>query len=283
MKQGKVNRALVLWYSQTGHTKRCGKVLAESLVQKGLVVEALDIREFQKERVCDFDLLVLGSPVFYYDTPSFVKDYIGDMPNLKGMPVASYVTFGGPEGNQDNANYSILNHLSERNGVPVARSSFQSLSSFPLAWSKGKVDEKTWDARDLPNEDTFQSVQDYAGDILGQIKENQPKSFVKKLTLRESFTLFDLEYWTKKLIKNHSLVEENCVQCGDCVEKCPANAIDLETYRVDTIACVLCFGCINTCQYQAVHMEYSKERVLGFKEFLEQHHIQLHQPRKLQT
>jgi len=281
MKSGPVGRALVLWYSQTGHTQRCGRVLAKTLAQKGVMTESFDLRDFQPEKIVNFDFLVLGSPVFYYDIPGYVKDFIGSLPDLKGIPVASYVTFGGPEGNQDNANYSILQGLSEKNAVPVGKKSFQSISSFPLAWSEDTVAEKTWNARHLPDENTFQSVRDYAGQLLEQIKENRAKTFVKKLTLRESSTLFDLEWWTKKLVKNHFLIKENCVQCGACVGKCPVNAIDLEQYQVDTTACVLCFGCINTCEYQAVHMEYRKEKVIGFKQFLKQHHLDLYLPAEL--
>lgn len=281
MKSGKIGRALVLWYSQTGNTNRCGRVLANALAQSGMMVESFDLRDFQREKISDFDLLVLGAPVFYYDIPVYVKDFIRSLPDLKGIPVASFVTFGGPEGNQDNANYSILQLLSEKNGVPVAGKSFQSISSFPMAWSKDKVDEKTWNARHLPDETTFESVRDYARVILSQIKASQSQVFVKKLTLRESYTFLDLEWWTKILVKNHSLIEENCVPCGACVEKCPVNAIDLDSYTVDTAICVLCFGCLNNCEYQAVHMEYSKENLIGFQDFLKQHHLEVFLPREL--
>ncbi len=283
MRSTRVERALVLWYSQTGHTRRCGMVLAKTLAQQGVRVETSDIRGFQKETLVDFDLLVIGSPVFYYDTPGYVQTVIKSWPDLKGIPVASYVTFGGPEGNQDNANYTILQLLSEKNGVPVASNSFRSLSSFPLAWAGGKVDEKTWNARHLPDETSFQSVRDYAVHIMAQIKENQPELFVKKLTLREFSTIFAPEWWTKQLVKNHSIIQKNCVQCGACSEKCPVNAIDPAQYHVDTAACVLCFGCINTCEYQAVHMEYSKKTMIGFKQFLEQHNLKLYLPPELST
>ena len=49
------------------------------------------------------DLIVMGSPVFYYDVPGYVKNYIRSWPDLNRTPVAAYVTFGGPEGNQHNA------------------------------------------------------------------------------------------------------------------------------------------------------------------------------------
>ncbi len=37
------------------------------------------------------------------------------------------------------------------------------------------------------------------------------------------------------------------------------------------------------CEYQAVHMEYSKETLIGFKTFLEQHHIELYLPRNCRS
>ena len=56
------------------------------------------MRDVGRTEISDVDLLVAGSPVFYYDIPDFVKDYIQILPDLKGTPVAAYVTFGGPEG-----------------------------------------------------------------------------------------------------------------------------------------------------------------------------------------
>lgn len=51
MKSGPVGRALVLWYSQTGHTQRCGRVLAKTLAQKGVMAESFDLRALQPEKI----------------------------------------------------------------------------------------------------------------------------------------------------------------------------------------------------------------------------------------
>ena len=64
-----------------------------------------------KTKINEVDLIVIGAPVFYYDIPDYVKDFIQSLPDLKGIPVAAYVTFGGPEGNQHNAACSILENL----------------------------------------------------------------------------------------------------------------------------------------------------------------------------
>ncbi len=33
--------------------------------------------------------VIIGSPVFYYDTPDYVKGFISSLPDLNGIPVAS--------------------------------------------------------------------------------------------------------------------------------------------------------------------------------------------------
>ena len=82
---------------------------------------------------------------------------------------------------------------------------------------------------------------------------------------------------------NHCIIEKKCVGCGTCVEKCPTNSIDLDTFSVKTDTCVLCFGCINNCEYQAVNMEYNKEKLMGFHEYLEKNNLKFELPVELKT
>ena len=81
--------------------------------------------------------------------------------------------------------------------------------------------------------------------------------------------------------QEHSIVKEKCIECGTCVEKCPAHAIDLAAFPVDRDACVLCFGCINNCPAQAVHMEYSGERVIGYRDFMKRKNLIIKEPEEL--
>ena len=82
---------------------------------------------------------------------------------------------------------------------------------------------------------------------------------------------------------NHFIIEQKCVGCGTCVEKCPTNSIDLDTFSVKTDTCVLCFGCINNCEYQAVNMEYKKEKLMSFHEYLEKNNLKFELPVELKT
>ena len=283
MKSKGIRKAAVLWYSQTGNTQKCGKVLAKTFEKKGITVIYGDLRDFDQTKITDVDLIVIGAPVFYYDIPDFVKDFIQSFPDLKGIPVAAYVTFGGPEGNQHNAACSILEGLVQKNGVPVGLKAFMTISSYSLSLKANDKDIKTKQNTILPDQNTYKKVREYAGFIKSQVEKGNTSVFKKALTLREFSTYFGPEWWTKLFVDNRFIIEQKWVGCGTCVEKCPTNSIDLDTFSVKTDTCVLCFGCINNCEYQAVNMEYNKEKVLGFKEYLEKNNLKFELPVELKT
>ena len=120
---------------------------------------------------------------------------------MEGTPVAAYVSFGGPEGNQHNAACSVLQLVAEKEGVPIARA-FMNMSAFPLSWSEEKVHEKTWMSRELPDEETYDKVREYAAYLAIQVKEGKDAEFSKRLTLRECTTWLGPIWWTKKFVKN---------------------------------------------------------------------------------
>lgn len=283
LKTRKVKRALVAWYSQTGNTERNGKLIAITMRKQGIQTDSGSLDEIDKSKVGQYDLIVIGSPVFYYDAPAYVQNWIRSLPDLQGTAAAAYVTFGGPEGNQHNAACSILECLVERQGVPVAQTAFMNLGSYPLSWAGGQVSEKTWANRGLPNEETYESVREYAAHIINQVENGQSGQFSKRLTLRETLTWLGPIYWTKRSIDQHYIIQEKCIACGTCEDKCPAGSISPAKNSLDREACVLCFGCLNNCPAQAVYMEYDGEALIGYKDFLKLKNLKITMPVELRA
>ncbi len=283
MKTRRVNRALVAWYSQTGNTERNGKLLAITMQAQGIQVDSGNLQEIDKSKAHQYDLIVIGSPVFYYDAPGYVKAWLKSLPDLQGTAVAAYVTFGGPEGNQHNAACSILEGLVDRQGVPVAQQAFMNMGTYPLSWAGGQVKESMWNNRHLPNKETYQKVREYAGHIIGQVEKGQSGQFSKSLTMRETLTWLGPIYWTKRSIEKHYIIKDKCIACGSCAEKCPVKAFDLDKHSVDREACVLCFGCLNNCPAQAMYMEYDGEPLIGYREFMKQKDLKVTMPKELQA
>ena len=118
------------------------------------------MREFDQKSIVDFDLIVIGAPVFYYDIPGYVRDWIRSLPSIEWTSVASFVTYGGPEGDQHNAACTVIELLSEKGGVPVGMRTFMNMETVPTVWSDEYVSENVWNNRHLPNEETYKNVED---------------------------------------------------------------------------------------------------------------------------
>ncbi len=273
-------KALVLWYSQTGHTQRYAKLIGCTLKSKDLAVDVRDIQEFDKKLLPDYDVIIVGTPVFYYDTPANVIDWLETIPSIKGTPVAAFVSFGGPIGNEHNASCHILKLLAEKGGVPVGRDAFRNIATYPTpTWSNSKQIS----GQHLPNAATFDQVRRFTVDTQDRVASGKTISVGYEVALREGLRLLPLPWLNKKVISKHTVDAEKCIGCLTCVKKCPTKAINPATQTVDRQKCLACFGCLNNCPADAVVMEYGGERLYGFPEYLKRNKITIMEPPEFKT
>jgi ferredoxin/flavodoxin len=273
-------KALVLWYSQTGLTRKYAMFIGCMLKEKGLEVDVRDMDGFDKIILANYDLIVVGTPVFYYDTPPSVVKWLETIPSISGTPVAAFVSFGGPEGNQHNASCHILKLLAAKGGVPVGRDAFRNIASFPTP---------KWDSSNqisgqhLPNAETFYQVRRFTADMQDRIIRGETISISYELALREGLQALPLIWLSKKAINKHMVDATKCIGCHTCVRKCPTKAINPSKQAVDRDKCLACYGCLNNCPADAVVMEYRGERLYSFREYLKRNKITIMEPPELKT
>jgi ferredoxin/flavodoxin len=273
-------RILVLWYSQTGQTRRYARLIGCILKEKGLAVDACDMQEFDKELLLNYDCIIIGTPVFYYDTPTNVSDWLETIPSIKGAPVAAFVSFGGPEGNQHNASSHILKLLADKGGIPVGRDAFRNIASYPTPnWNN----PRQISGQHLPDEATFDQVRRFTATVMERITLGETISVGYEVALREGLRLLPLVWLNKKAISMHTVDAQKCIGCQTCVRKCPTKAINPSKQTVDRDTCLACFGCLNNCPADAVVMEYRGERLYGFPEYLKRNKITIREPSELNT
>ncbi len=280
MKTMKPKTALVLWYSQAGHTERNGRLIGRTLEKLGLTVKALDIRKCDESIMNGYDLIVVGTPVYYLDVPGNVRTWLEEIPSIAGTPVAAYSTFGGPGDNQHNTAWYVLELLAKKGGVPVGLATFGNMSTFAPTWSMGN-EKRILKYRDRPNEEIYKKVREFARQILLTVNGGTPPVIEKKFHagdfLKGSFQV----KLTKAMISRHTINREKCIKCGICVDKCPAGAIDISNFAVNRKACIACMGCVNNCPAQAVDMTFLGSGVYGFKDFLKKNNITIQEPAEL--
>ncbi len=273
-------KALVLWYSQTGQTRRYARLIGCILQGRGLVVDVRDMQEFDKSGMANYDLIVVGTPTFYYDTPANVADWLKTIPAIPVTPVAAFVSFGGPEGNQHNASTHVLKLLVEKGGIPVGRDAFRNIPSYPTPkWNN----PQQISGQHLPDAATYDQVRRFAATFMEKIARNEPIFVGYEMALREGLRVLPLVWLNKKAISKHTVDAARCIGCQTCVRKCPTKAINPSRQTVDREKCLACFGCLNNCPASAVVMEYRGERLYGFPEYLRRNKIVILEPPELKT
>ncbi len=268
-------RTLVLWYSQTGMTRRYARLIGCILKGGGLAVDGCDMQEFDKNLLPNYDLIIAGTPVFYYDTPANVSEWLETIPSIQGTPVAAFVSFGGPEGNQYNASTHLLKLLADKGGVPVGRDAFRNIGSYPTPhWNT----PNQISGQHLPDAATFDQVRRFTAAVMERVTLGEPIAVGYEVALREGLSWLPLAWLNKKAISRHTVDAQKCIGCQICVRKCPTKAIDPSTQTVDRDTCLACFGCLNNCPADAVLIEYRGEPLYGFPEYLKRKKIRIMEP-----
>jgi ferredoxin len=273
-------RALVLTYSQTGQTRLYGRLAAAVWKAAGLKAIAADVREFDMAALPSFDLIMVGVPVFYWDIPGNVVTALAAAPRLGGVPVASFVTYGGHGGNQHNTARRLLMLLWRRGGLPVGMETFGAISTFAPTWSMGN-EGRILAFRHRPDEETYDQVRRYAAAVLDRARRSAAVSYRKEFFAADFMRGAPSVALNKLLTGHHTIDASACTGCGACQRSCPVGAIDLDTFTVDTRRCISCLGCINNCPADAVDMTYMGKKVYGFLEFKKRHGLSVSPPADL--
>jgi len=281
VKTTKPAKALVVWFSQTGHTERIGRIIGHRLSREGLQVIMADHRDVDKNILPGFDIIVAGSPVYYYDIPVTFKQWLESIPEIKGTAVASYSTFGGPGHNQHNTACSLSELLAEKGGVPMGCETFGNMSTFAPTWSTGRI-ERIVRYRHLPDSKTYEKARKFAGTVIANAREGKEREIDFECTIFTPLKHMGTAWWTKKVALDKHVIDKNlCIQCGACEEKCPVGAINISKFSIDNDTCIFCVGCVNICPVQAHDMVFMGKKVYGFREFLKRQDITIAEPDEL--
>lgn len=280
MKKQRPRRGLVTWYSQTGYTRRIGRLIAKVWQKQGLAVDAGDYRDLGEVQPGSYDIIAAGSPVYYYESPANFREWLQTLTVSEGTPVAAFVTCGGEGGNQHNTACDIIEALSSRGGVPAGMLIANNMSAYAPTWSMGNR-ERVLKYRHLPDEATYGRVRGFSALLLERAERGESEDIRRERTISDLVRGGTSIRFSKFMTSDHHIDQETCIGCGTCERVCPIRAVNADKGTIDSARCLACLGCVNNCPAGAMTMKFMGKKVYGYLEFKKREGLIIKEPAEL--
>ncbi len=135
-------RALVVYYTKTGHTADAARYVAEGLEEGGAETQVMDVEAVEPARVHDYDILAVGSPCHAGSMPvgggvaGAVTDWLEDIPDpgLEGMVAGAFCPYSTAGGNRT---VHTLDHRLREMGADVPEAGVAVKAGIPFSLWRG--------------------------------------------------------------------------------------------------------------------------------------------------
>lgn len=235
---------MIYYFSATGNSRHVAKRLAKELNETSSSV--LDVLHSDIE-VKAGEKLILVYPNYCGGVPYVIRDFLQKgkfqiSPDAKLILIVTY-------GNNTGASGAIATKYFKKN----TGRTFDALYSV-------KMPDNWTPVFDLTNQEEIESINRNAekeiDEIIEKIKADSTGDYIKDKLAKVMEAVYPGFY--KSLSKtSHLHVEESCIGCGLCAEKCPVKAIEMKNEKPVWIKknCEMCLGCLHRCPKFAIQYE----------------------------
>ncbi len=108
-------RALVIYYSRSGNTKKMAQVIAEAINKEGLEAVLKDVKEVSADELLKYEAIAVGSPTYYGSMAAEIKKLFDDSVKfhgkLDGKIGAAFASSANIAGGNETTILDILNAM----------------------------------------------------------------------------------------------------------------------------------------------------------------------------
>ena len=238
-------KTAICYFSGTGNTKRTADAWLRALSGEGMSSEAFRIDYGRMPDLRSFDRIGIFYPIHAFNAPEIVLKFAENLPVFPQEKVFFVVMVSGEP--------LRLNHSSDQKLRRILR-------------KKNARVESAWHYV-MPYNMIFRHTEEQA------FRMDQTMQALVPLHVRAYFTegrchelprlwgmgwiiaVLRIEQWFSHKNGKHYRVTEECVQCGKCVENCPAGNIRLADGKIHFgEECLLCTRCSFSCPKDAIRI-----------------------------
>ncbi|MBI4768792.1 MAG: 4Fe-4S binding protein [Deltaproteobacteria bacterium] len=247
-------KTLLLYFSQTGNTEKVAKSIQDGIRDAEGLCDLIVLKEFDPALLAEYDLVGLGSPVFYYKEPFNVQDFIEGLPELNGQHWFVFCTHGNVIGNFFP---SIIEKLKKKGALVIGFHNSYANITLPF-YPRPSYTSGHPDLIDLEQARAFGRK---IGKLSPQIKNQESELIDLSCPVSSEEWNQDSRMLTRetleKILPKLSINPETCIQCRECEENCPVHGIDIEEDppRIQT-PCIYCWHCVNICPTLSIEADW---------------------------
>jgi ferredoxin len=246
-----MKKILSPYHSGVGNTKLVSKKISSFLQSKKIAVENYSVENFNREKIRDFDYLIIGFPTYFLECSKVMSEFITALPRYEKPKYAFIYTTCGLF--SANALYNFTLTLRKKN-IHVVHSAVYRCpaTDFVLIIPSSKP--------------TLTFEKNLQTNIERDIKRAF-FGFKHREICPPKFKFYSLLTKPMERVerKNTIQIDNNlCTRCGKCVKNCPHKCFSkTDNGIVFTIEnCENCYRCIHHCPVRALSLDGKTPKIL---------------------
>lgn len=261
-------KAVIIYFSPSGNTKKVAQQMVEIFSKKNLYVESIDLtrnesywnskqfRENLYNIVNNFDVVCLGGPVYAHHMHYNMLNFIENLYPINGKTqyAVPFVTYGGI--NSGEALHDAEKLLWKKGRKVVAGLKVNSEHCLSKAFS-------TDFNRGLPGDTAIPFLTELVDKLLSfdNQKTVSDKYFLnyQKTPVRiRTKLLIGEKFWHKHMYPKTTFEYSKCNRCGMCSTKCPLMRIEMKdelpVIKENASDCIHCGMCVFSCKNEGIYL-----------------------------
>jgi flavodoxin/NAD-dependent dihydropyrimidine dehydrogenase PreA subunit len=239
----------LIYFSQTGNTRKVAKAMAGALREAGHPVRTISLKKATPEDLTRCELLGFGTPCQASMAPTPVKEFLRTIPTLDDQRAFVFATYAGAPGR---VLYDMTSLLRKK-AVDVI-GGFLSLGkvSHPAPAMIGRFPDHP-DVNDLNDARNFALavVEHVSIGRSGALPESRLDALMPGWGLYDIAALFTTDGAMRRVMSEPKADLSKCDHCKWCVHECPMDNITLQPDPVIGNKCIRCYRCLTGCPQDA--------------------------------
>ncbi len=255
-----MKKAIIYYQTGTGNTRIVSEMIADELRQKNIQVDLCEaVMPFDPLNPGEYDLVGFGYPIHAFNTPKFFLDFVRTLPSVDNIPAFIFKTSGEPFHYNDASSYTLTKILKHK-GFHVVMDKHL-LMPYYIIFRYPKEIAKQMYVKNL-------SLAKIIAMKMINKEYAKPRYYPWHVLLMYFFRL----QWVGARL-NRPLIKvdkEKCINCGICVNECPANTIQIvDGYPKFVNLCTMCMRCVMLCPKDAIKFGiFNRWKVSGKYDFI---------------